>query len=147
MAKDASASDVILEPTRKPVVIGRPTTFINYAHPSDRHTEANRRAVSAFVASKYRRSLKSLQPTKPLPIGFHKRLQERSTQKGTTTESGVELVDSTLPARDITAPLRNVSGGLRMDPFDVLPVRGGHAVSLAMDYCESSCSSEIVLAS
>jgi hypothetical protein len=82
--------------------------------------------------------MKSLEPTKPPPVGFHKREHQPSAERETSADSEIKLIDMTSLAWDRSAPLRNVSGGLRTDPFDALPLIGNYAVSLALDYCKYS---------
>jgi hypothetical protein len=134
----ARSSKVILESEWKPVVKGRPTLFVNFTHPSVRHDEVHCKAVSSFISGRYRRSLKSLEPTKPPPVGFHKRDHQPSAEREASADSEIKLIDMTSLAWDRSAPLRNVSGGLRTDPFDALPLKGNYAVSLALGCCKFS---------
>lgn len=118
-----------------PVPRRRPLLFINYNHPSDRHLPANRKSVSSFLSSTYRRPYyKTIGPTKPLPLGFSRQSQQADSanEKTAHTEAEVEDESTILDHRKLS----DVSGGFQVDPFDALPVKGARAVSLAMRYCE-----------
>jgi hypothetical protein len=126
----------LLQSPAKAVGKLKPTLWLNYAHPSDQYRQVNRKRVSSFISSTRPRSRKPVAPSEPLPNGFLCRRQTSDVEKNGVVETGRELtrVLSTLSHRS----LRNVSGGLRTDPFDTLPVKRNYAVSLALDYCESS---------
>ena len=125
------------QPSREysPVPRTRPLLFINYNHPSDRHLSSNRKSVSSFLSSTYRRPYyKTIGTTKPVPLGFQKQSQQADSADEKAAHTEAEVKDE-YPVLD-PGKLTDVSGGFQMDPFDALPVKGARAVSLAMRYCE-----------